>query len=155
MAHPFQEPFTRPPTTAAEQVVLEFRKLMRTGILFNIRIAEKVGLGLTDIQLLHLLHIYGSTTPGRLAQGCGLSSGGITVALDRLEKAGYIRREPNPADRRSLLIHLVAESLGQLSAIYEGTDVEVHERLAAFSPAELQALLRFFDAMQSVPAFHR
>lgn len=153
MAHPFQEAFTRPPTTISEQVLLEFRKFMRTTILFNIRVAEKVGLGLTDIQLLHLLHIYGPSTPGRLAQGCGLSSGGVTVALDRLEKAGYIRREPNPSDRRSLLIQLVAESLGQLSTIYEGTDVQIQSRLAQFTPAELDAVLRFFDAMQSVPAF--
>jgi DNA-binding MarR family transcriptional regulator len=37
----------------------------------------------------------------------------VTVALDRLQKAGYIRREPNPADRRSLIVTLGAGAQSQ------------------------------------------
>ena len=34
-------------------------------------------------------------TPGKLAKWMGLSTGGVTVMLDRLEQGGYIRREAN------------------------------------------------------------
>ncbi len=43
-------------------------------------------------------------TAGRLAQETGLTTGAITGIVDRLEKAGFARREPNPDDRRSVLI---------------------------------------------------
>ena len=96
-----------PPVTAEDKVVLEIRKFIAAAIFFNTQAAEKVGLSLTDMQMIHMLQLYGPATPSRLATWSGLSSGGVTVALDRLQKAGYIRREPNPADRRSLMVTLV------------------------------------------------
>ena len=47
-----------------------------------------------------------TSTPGRLSEMQGLSSGAMTNRLDRLEEAGLIRRRPDPDDRRSLQIEL-------------------------------------------------
>ncbi|HEY6259640.1 MAG TPA: MarR family transcriptional regulator, partial [Xanthobacteraceae bacterium] len=107
------------PVTPADRIVLEIRKFIAATIFFNAQAAEKVGLGLTDMQMIHMLQLYGPATPSQLAAGTGLSSGGVTVALDRLEKAGYIRRQPNPADRRSLLVTLIPSSLPKLAGLYE------------------------------------
>ena len=41
---------------------------------------------------------------GQLAEGMGLSSGAMTNRLDRLEKAGLVRRLPDPDDRRGVLV---------------------------------------------------
>src|SRR6201986_2555482 len=98
------DPLVAAPGTTADRVVLEFRKSIPPAIFFNTQAAEKAGIGLTDMQMLHMLQLYGASTPGQLAKWTGLSSGGVTVALDRLEKGGYVRREANPQDRRSLLI---------------------------------------------------
>jgi MarR family transcriptional regulator, organic hydroperoxide resistance regulator len=135
------------PVTSADRVVLEIRKFIAAAIFFNAKAAEKVGLGLTDMQLLHMLQLYGPSTPGRLAAGTGLSSGGVTVALDRLEKAGYIRRKPNPADRRSLLVTLVPSSLTKLVGLYEGVESETRRLLATLSQNDLEAVIRFFETM--------
>src|ERR1700677_1811161 len=89
------------PVATADRIVLEIRKFIAASIFFNAQAAEKAGLGLTDMQLLHMLQLYGPSTPSRLAAWTLLSSGGVTVALDRLEKAGYLRREAILADRRS------------------------------------------------------
>src|SRR5271168_4660349 len=107
------------PVTTADRIVLEIRKFIAASIFFNTQAAEKVGLGLTDMQMLHMLQLYGPSTPSRLAACTGLSSGGVTVALDRLEKGGFIRREPNPTDRRSFLIYLLPAPLAKLAAMYE------------------------------------
>lgn len=45
-------------------------------------------------------------SPGQLASNLGLSSGAMTNRLDRLEKAGLIRRLPDPTDRRALQVEL-------------------------------------------------
>jgi DNA-binding MarR family transcriptional regulator len=47
-----------------------------------------------------------TSTPGKLAEKQGLSTGAMTNRLDRLEQAGLIRRRPDPGDRRSLQVDL-------------------------------------------------
>src|SRR4029079_19040104 len=42
--------------------------------------------------------------PTALARLLGFTTGGVTTVLDRLEKAGYIRRRPDPGDRRRQLV---------------------------------------------------
>src|SRR5271163_3486168 len=134
------------PVTTADRVVLEIRKFIAASIFFNAQAAEKAGLGLTDMQLLHMLQLYGPSTPSRLAGWTRLSSGGITVALDRLEKAGYLRREANPADRRSLLITLIPTRLSRIAAMYEGVENETRRLLGTLPQADLEAVVRFFEA---------
>jgi DNA-binding MarR family transcriptional regulator len=138
--------------TAADHIVLEIRRFIAASIFFNAQAAERVGLGLTDMQLLHLLQLHGRTTPGRLASWSGLSSGGVTVALDRLAEAGYIAREPNPADRRSLLVRLLPGRLRRLQAMYEGVEAETRRQLATLSQGDLEAVIRFFSALSEVRA---
>src|SRR5207249_9585932 len=62
-------------------------------------------------KLLGLLYreaeVYRSS-PGRLARLMELSSGAITNRLDRLEEAGFLRRLPDPDDRRGILVGVAA-----------------------------------------------
>jgi MarR family transcriptional regulator, organic hydroperoxide resistance regulator len=136
-----------PPVTPADRILLETRKFIARAIFFNAQAAEKAGLGLTDLQMLHVLQLNGPSTPSRLAADTRLSSGGVTVALDRLEKAGYIRRQPNPADRRSLLVTLVPSNLARLAALYEGVESGMRRLLATLPRRDLEAVIRFFEAI--------
>src|SRR5271163_4277100 len=140
------------PVTTADRVVLEIRKFLAAGIFFNAQAAEKAGLGLTDMQMLHMLQLYGPSTPSRLSAWTGLSSGGVTVAVDRLEKAGYVRRVPNPEDRRSLLITLIPARLRKLAAMYEGVENETRRLLAMLPEGDLEAVIRFFEKLHEVRA---
>ena len=45
------------PVTIADRVVLEIRKFIAAAIFFNTQAAEKAGLGLTDMQMLHMLQL--------------------------------------------------------------------------------------------------
>jgi len=135
------------PVTLADHVVLEIRKFLAAGIFFNAHAAERAGMGLTDMQLVHTLQLYGPATPGKLGASTGLTSGGVTVALDRLERAGFIRREPNPNDRRSVIITIVPAKLRKLAAIYEGVEQETRRLLATLPERDLEAVMRFFAAM--------
>src|SRR5580698_8914249 len=88
------------------KLIRQIRQLIAGSILFNQRIADRVGLHLTDMQCLNLLDLLGPVTPGKLAACTGLTTGGVTVMLDRLEKAGVVKRERNPNDRRSVLVRV-------------------------------------------------
>lgn len=65
------------------------------------------GLDRRAFHLLGRLRSYGppyQRSPGQLAADMRLSSGAMTNRLDRLEKAGLIRRLPDPRDRRGAII---------------------------------------------------
>src|SRR5437762_3613220 len=66
-------------------------------------LAERLGLNAPDLRSLELLSVEAGLTPGRLAELTGLTTGAITGVLDRLEKAGLVKREPDAQDRRRIL----------------------------------------------------
>jgi DNA-binding MarR family transcriptional regulator len=119
------------------------RKFLAAGILFNEKVAAELGLNGTDLQFLNLLELQGSATPGDLARWSGLTTGGVTVAVDRLEKAGYVKRQPNPKDRRSNIIRPVPARLLELYLIYKSKGELVVSVLSKFSDRELEVIRRF------------
>ena len=68
------------------------------------RAASHFGIGRTDLHLIDRLRSDGPQTPSELARSVGLTSGGLSIALERLERIGYIRRSQHPDDRRSVLV---------------------------------------------------
>src|SRR4028118_770281 len=67
---------------------------------------REVGLSPLEGHVLTYLRSYAPTAIGELVQVFGIKQSTFTSLLDRLEKAGYVRREINPEDRRSFLIHI-------------------------------------------------
>lgn len=65
-------------------------------------------LGETDMRALHFLIVCENAgtlaTPSAIAQSLGISSASTTKLLDRLERAGHVRRERHPSDRRALVV---------------------------------------------------
>ena len=59
--------------------------------------------------LHHLVRTGKRSSPGKLASKTELSTGAMTNRLDRLEEAGFIRRLPDPSDRRALEVEVTDE----------------------------------------------
>src|SRR5580693_5223327 len=70
--------------------------------------AERIGINVTDLNCLNILALTGSMTAGELARETGLTTASITGVLDRLEEAGFVRRERDPGDRRRVIVRLDA-----------------------------------------------
>jgi DNA-binding HxlR family transcriptional regulator len=68
--------------------------------------AERIGINVTDLNCLNLLALTGQMTAGELARETGLTTASITGVLDRLEEAGFVRRERDAHDRRRVVVHL-------------------------------------------------
>jgi DNA-binding MarR family transcriptional regulator len=134
---------TRKRSELIQSMVLEVRRFLAAGILFNEKVAAELGLNGTDLQFLNLLELQGSATPGDLARWSGLTTGGVTVAVDRLEKAGYVKRQPNPKDRRSNIIRPVPARLLELYSIYKSKGELVVSVLSEFNDRELQVIMSF------------
>jgi hypothetical protein len=71
------------------------RELSAAVVLFHEAVAAQLGMSATEWRCLSLLSQQGPATAGRLAQLSGFTTGAITGIVDRLERAGYARREPH------------------------------------------------------------
>jgi DNA-binding MarR family transcriptional regulator len=87
----------------------------------------------------------GSRTPGVLARYLELSTGAMTSRLDKLERDGFIRRVPDPGDRRSVTVELTPEGK---AAWENAASIQARKErffASALTPAEqkqLNSLLR-------------
>ncbi|WP_319018307.1 MarR family winged helix-turn-helix transcriptional regulator [Microbispora sitophila] len=89
-----------------------YRRYLSAVMLHGHAGAKAVGLGATDLYALNILGLGGAMTPGELGRRTGLTTGPTTRLIDRLEQAGYVRRAPDPDDRRKVIVELVARPSG-------------------------------------------
>jgi DNA-binding MarR family transcriptional regulator len=123
------------------------RELSTAVVLFHEAIASHLGISATEWKCLGVLTQMQPATAGRLAQSTGLTTGAITGILDRLERAGFVRREPNPNDRRSVLIRSLREKEIQdkVAPVFQSLQNAMTELSRSFSPSELAAIHDYFS----------
>jgi DNA-binding MarR family transcriptional regulator len=96
------------------------RRYMASYALFNQALADHLGLHPTDLQCLNLLTLEGApVTTGRIAELTGLTTGSATRLVDRLERAGYVVRERDAADRRKVLVTTVPEKVAEFGRVWD------------------------------------
>ena len=137
-------------TALHAELVVQIRRFIAGTIIFNQKVAERVGLHLTDMQCINLLELLGTVTPGTLAECTGLTTGGVTVMLDRLEKAGFVKRERNPDDRRSVLVRVNPRKLQKIHALYAGINQQFEASLSEITEADLQSVVNFFSRVNTI-----
>ncbi|HLH88939.1 MAG TPA: MarR family transcriptional regulator [Xanthobacteraceae bacterium] len=124
------------------------RDVSGTGVLFSQAAAERLGLNSTDLECLGVI-ASGPATAGELAQATGLTTGAITGVIDRLERAGYARREHDRVDRRKVRVRAQAEALAKTGPIFEPMRRASAEVLSRYSDAELALILDFLTRAQT------
>src|SRR5262249_50272810 len=93
-----------------EALARELRQSNGLGASFFRAAAARSGMTVTDMQVIDSLAATGPTTAGQLAELTGLTTGAITGMLNRLEEAGLVRRERDPADGRRVIVQLLQET---------------------------------------------
>lgn len=113
--------------------------------LFRNAMDEWAGLNTTDMECLRLLFLKGIATPSKLARHTGLTSGATTAMLDRLEKAGFIERRPNPDDRRGTLIVPAESASEKVASWFESARMAQDELISSYSESELEIISDAFE----------
>ena len=136
---------SRPKARAALMQELEnaLRRGSAQGAIFGQTVANTVGISGSDLECLDFLNLEGRVTAGRLAEVTGLTTGAITGVVDRLEKAGLVRRERDPDDRRKVFIATVPENVARVGRFYEHMQRGMVKLWETYSDAELRLLVGF------------
>jgi DNA-binding MarR family transcriptional regulator len=86
------------------ELITESRINQNAADTMDAAVADLLGVNRTDVLCLDILARLGTVTAGRLAEESRLTTGAITAVIDRLERSGHVRRLPDPADRRRVLV---------------------------------------------------
>jgi DNA-binding MarR family transcriptional regulator len=130
------------PTLRLSKADVLHKDLAAAVIHFHDAVSRQLGMTTGDRKCLQILCALGETTPKRLSECTGLSTGAITGVLDRLEKAGYAARRPNPDDRRSLLVRpLNIDAVMQaLTSAFGSLSDAMAELSARYTPEQLTTI---------------
>jgi DNA-binding MarR family transcriptional regulator len=106
---------------------------------------DRFALNRGEVGMLSALRIAGpphQLSPTRLSRGLMLSSAGVTSRVDRLERRGFVRRLPDPDDRRGVIVELTDDGLSAVDAAVAALAVSDRQLLEPFDATELELLER-------------
>jgi DNA-binding MarR family transcriptional regulator len=130
------------------RIEMAVRAFIANAILFNHQVAQRLGLGASDGQFMHLLQVHGPLTPGQLAELSGLTTGTVTGVIDRLEGAGFVRRERDEADRRKVFVKLDEERLWTAMApLYAGQAETLAAVAGSYDAMQLEVIAGFLQRL--------
>jgi predicted transcriptional regulator len=128
------------------------RELSDAIVFFHQAVASHLGMSAAEWKCLGLLREHGSSSASELAELSGFTTGAITGIVDRLERAGYVRREPHPRDRRSVIVqpqHL-KEVQQRVGPIFQSLLNAMATVASHYTAAELKAIAGFFRETTTV-----
>lgn len=105
---------------------------------------RELGVSPLEGHVLTYLRKYAPAPVGELVRVFGLKQSTFTSLLDRLERAGLVRREPNPEDRRSLLVHITdrgRELTSRLNRLLERLEDDIRARVRRPEVKGFQAVM--------------
>ncbi|GGS94311.1 putative HTH-type transcriptional regulator YcgE [Planobispora rosea] len=143
------------PAASAEQAVAAMDRLISLSLVGQHDIAQRLGLNVTDLTCFaHILEAGEKhLTAGELAERANLTTGAVTGVLNRLERAGYARRQADPADRRRVRIVPDEGAVARVVAVYAPFYRRLAELSAGYSAQEVGVLADWFtraaDAMRT------
>jgi DNA-binding MarR family transcriptional regulator len=147
------------PSTKKQELVARLIAAFRTSgnqdAAFDNLATERLGINQTDLHCLNAIENAGGLTAGQLADAVGLTTGAVTGVLDRLDRAGFARRVPDPEDRRRVKIEVTPEFYARAGEIWGPLAAEWEETLGSrFTAAELARIVDFLELSAGIAERH-
>lgn len=122
------------------------RETSAQSALFSSAVAQRLGITINDIECLDIINLNGPMTAGKLAETTGLTTGAITGIVDRLSAAGLVAREPDPKDRRRVIVRVANDpSNHRVSPFYRSLKRRLNDVCNEYSDKELMLLVQFYE----------
>lgn len=127
----------------ATQIKESLRDLRNQLSLLNRRVGTHLDLKDVDLDCLDLIGRHGPLSPTALARRAGLHPATMTGILDRLERAGWIARERDPADRRAVTVRALPDRAQAVYRLYSGMNSALDAICAGYDEQQLALLADF------------
>jgi DNA-binding MarR family transcriptional regulator len=125
------------------QVKNTLRELHNQLSALNRQVGGHLAIKDTDMDCLDLISRHGPLSPSALARQAGLHPATMTGILDRLERAGWIARERDPADRRAVTVRALPDRGREMYALFAGMNSAMDSICADYDEQQLELLADF------------
>src|SRR5207253_2378511 len=127
-------------------------RLSTATVLFHAAIADRLGVGATDVKCYSILRQTGPITAGELAERTSLTTGAITGVIDRLERAELVRRAHDPHDRRRIVLELAhdAERERAIIGLYEPLGRAINALVERYDATDRATILDFLTSATTI-----
>ncbi len=144
------------PSASPVQALAAMDHLIATAMVGQQEIAAHIGLSVTDLTCFAYVLEAGENllTAGDLAVRAHVTTGAVTGILNRLERAGYVTRRPDPADRRRVRVAARPDAAGRIREIYEPYYAKLMELFGDYSAEEVAVLNDWFTRASALAAGH-
>jgi DNA-binding MarR family transcriptional regulator len=133
------------------EFLLALRRAGSVMQLLSAAAAEQIGINVTDLNCLNILALRGRMTAGELAKATGLTTASITGVLDRLEEAGFVRREKDPSDRRRVVVRLDSErGVRDVAPVFAPVVQAWREAAGQYTDEQLETILGFQHKLEQI-----
>jgi MarR family transcriptional regulator, organic hydroperoxide resistance regulator len=132
------------------ELMLALRRFTRSSLMLQHIIAGSIGLQVTEAECIDYLQEMGPSTAGALAKATRLTTGAITNVIDRLEKAGFVKRNPDPKDRRKVIVSFVPDNHKKAKLHYMALAADVENLFKSYNKQELELLLKHTEALDEI-----
>lgn len=129
------------------EIAVAMRRTSGLGVLHSQAMAERLGINSTDLECLDLVVLGEASTAGELAQRTGLTTGAITGIIDRLEHAGFMRRQRDVDDRRKVLLQATPDFYARATRLGRLMQRRVMGVLSAYGNRDLDLLLKVLNQL--------
>ena len=121
------------------------KRLSTATVFFHAAVADRMGVTVSDAKCRSLLLQHGPLSAGDLAQRLGLTTGAVTGVIDRLTRARWVMRVPDPVDRRRVTVHLARHPKRDrdLERLFEPMSKRIHALVAGYDRREQECILEF------------
>jgi DNA-binding MarR family transcriptional regulator len=141
-----------------QEVALLLRRLSVELDAVGQRFATLHALGRTDVRALVAIMDAArrgeALTAGVLGQAVDLSSASVTALVDRLERAGHVRRVRDPQDRRRVVLEMSESAMAAGGRFFGGLNRDLLAAMADYSEEELAVVHRFLSEVTAVVEQH-
>ena len=120
-------------------------------MLFHSAVGSQLGLNATNVNCLRLLKDE-AMSAGELSDRIGPTGAATTALIDRLEKAGFARRERSKEDRRRVITHADKGKLQEVAALYSSQGNRMAKLLGKDNSEEFAIVMDFLEQTSTVLA---
>ena len=138
----------------SEEISVATRRLDVALSSLHVALARRLGVSQPELAAITHVSAAGDLGPTELAHRLDVTTGAITALVDRLAERGHLVREPHPADRRRLEIHVTPHARDEVLRHILPLAADIRALAETFDSPQRDAIGRFLEELTAIVQRH-
>jgi DNA-binding MarR family transcriptional regulator len=137
-----------------EEISAATRRLDAALASLHVALARRLGVSQPELAAITHVSAAGELGPTDLARRLDVTTGAVTALVDRLAERGHLVRQPHPADRRRLELHVTPHARDEVMRHILPLTADIRALADTFSAEERDAIGRFLEELAAIVQRH-